>query len=147
MKPTVFLLFLISFLTLTACSNKKPVTATIHVTLGDPPQVETNEFALKRQTTIVTSYDFLSDVAEKLELPKKWNLSKDITVAKLSQAITVHIGSEPGLFVVAANNLDHQTSVDVLNELCSFYAGKEMWVSENGSSRRRVNMTIVQAAK
>ena len=147
MKLTVLSLFLIVFLSFTACSREKPATATIRVTYGNPPQIQTNEFALNDQSAIVKSYDFLKDVAEKLELPKKLNLSEDATVAKLENAITVQAGNEPGLFVITANILDHETSVEALNELCAFYAGKEIFNSEKGGSEHKLNVAIVQSAK
>ena len=134
-------------LSLAACSPKGTATATIAVTFGDPPTVSTDEFFVDSATAEIKSVTFLRHTGETLKLPEKWKLSQDEVVAKLRHVISVRSGNEPGQLVIIASGLDHQTAVNMLNELCGFYVSQESWISENGGPRRKENVKIIQRAK
>jgi capsular polysaccharide biosynthesis protein len=142
-----FTLFLVILLSLPACSPKDTTTATISVTFGNPPTVNTNDYFVDSEAAEMKSYAFLRHTSESLELPEKWKLSEDEVVAKLRHAISVRAGNESGQLVITARGLDHQTAVNIINELCNFQASQEIWGSENGGALRKEHVTVVQPAK
>jgi len=134
-------------LSFAACESNDTARSTISVTFGDPPLLNTNGFFVDTETAVIKSDAFLRHTAKALELPNKWKLPEDEAVAKLGHVISVQTGKEPSQIVITASGLDHQTAVDVLNELCNFYTGQKLWDSENGGPRWKVNVTIIQRAE
>jgi len=79
-------------------------------------------------------------------LAKLWGVSEDEANAKVMRLLSVKAGSAGGLFVVQIHGLDHDLSVKILRELCSFNCSKWTGYSANGGVYKAVHVSIVQAA-
>lgn len=147
MKSIIFFLALIALI---GCAKKETATAIIRVTYGT--QTNTNEaMFIGTETSVLTSDRFLGHVNAALNLSEAWKLSEDETMAKLRGAVTVQPGNGPGLLVIQATGFDHQTEVNVLNELFNYYTN--VCVSETLSVpgkppiTQTVHASIVQPAQ
>lgn len=147
MKSIIFFLALI---TLMGCSKEEAATVVIRATYVT--QTNTDEDVLVGTvTSILTSDRFLGHVNTALNLSGAWKLSEDETMAKLRGAVTVQAGNGPGLLVIQATGFDHQTEVNVLNELFNYYTN--VCVSETSSvpgkppTTQTVHASIVQPAQ
>jgi hypothetical protein len=148
MKRIALIFSLLMLAIFVSCVKQDSVTAIIRVTRGAPPQVESADgYSLNTETAIFRSYDFALHVDEKFNLSKLWGLSEDQTVTKLRNAITVYAGSEPGLFVIKVNGLEHGPAVKILNELCNYYTKKQLTESDNGGHLQKINVSIVRGAE
>jgi hypothetical protein len=131
-----------------SCVKQDSVTAIIRVAHGAPPQVESADgYYLDTETATFRSRDFALHIDEKFNLSKLWGLSEDQVVAKLRNAITVNAGSEPGLFVIKVNGLEHGLAVSILNELCDYYTKMQLTESVNGGQQQKINVSIVRGAE
>jgi hypothetical protein len=145
MKRTALIFSLLIF---ASCAKQNSVTATIRVTLGNPPQAEIADgYSLNSEAEIFTSHEFTRHVDEKFNLSKLWNLSESQTATKLGNAITVNGGNEPGLFVIKINGFEHDLAVKILNELCDFYTKQQLTESRNGGQQQKINVSIVKGAE
>jgi hypothetical protein len=147
LRNSAFILSLTALITFVSCSAKVSTTAIIRVTHGDPPEANSDDHSVIMEETILTSFAFGQHVDEKLELSKLWGLSGDGVVAKLRKAITLRAGTEPGLFVIICNGLEHDVAVKIVNELCTFYTEQQIEDPNTTGKPQKVHVSIVQRAE
>lgn len=147
MKSIIFFLALI---TLTGCSKNEAATAIIRVTYGTQTNTDEAMF-VGTETSVLTSDRFLGHVNAALNLSDAWRLSDDGAVTKLRGAVTVQPGNGPGLLVIQVTGFDHQTEVNILNELFNYYTNncisETLSVPGKPPTTQAVHASIVRPAQ
>ena len=142
MKKITFC-FLLIVQIFVACSKTGSATATIRVMVGNPPTPQIPESVKE----IFTSYDLAQHANKTLGLTKLWGGSEMDANKKVMRSISVRTGGEPGLFLIEANDFDHELAVKIINDLCTNACSLDLLDSVNGGPEQKVQMSIMQAAK
>ena len=147
MKKSAFILSIIALAFIVSCSAEVSPTAIIRVTLGEPPQLQVDKYAVEDAEDVFTSYDYSMYIDDKLGLSKLWGISDIEVHRKLLNAIKVKAGNVPGLVVITCNGQEHELAVKIVNELCVFATKLKSEVSHNGDNPQAIHVEIIQPAK
>jgi hypothetical protein len=142
MKNVFSICILLILAVLAGCSKSGgPPASVIRVTVGNKAGAD------DLVTTALTSFGFAQHADEVLGLAKKWGVPAAEADERIRAAISVRKGKQPDLFVVAATGLDHDTAVQIVNELCTYYASHHQSVSIEGGPAAAVTVAVVEPAK
>jgi hypothetical protein len=128
-------------------------SAIVRVQVGNPSaaNIATNADATLAiyniEEAVFRSYDCAQHANNTLRLANLWGVPEVQANTKIQASLSVQKGSAPGLFVVQIHGFDHDLSVKILNELCSFNCSKLTSASVNGGVDQEVHTSIVQAAR
>ena len=149
MQPWMSMIRMLSMLSLFAlvvvasCSTKESATAIVRFTHDDPSKPVTN-IDMNNFIHEVMARDSIDQINQQLGLSKLWGLPDDQTDEKIHGSLVIEPGHEPGLFVIKCNVPEHQTGVQIINEIFAIHTRQQLDIPPLAS---KLNMSIVQAAK